>query len=592
MIDPLQSLEFSVQSNPGVYALLLGSGVSRAAGIPTGWEIVLDLLGKLAATTEATPVSDAGRWYLERYQETPDYSQLLDALAKTPSERQQLLRPYFEPDEQEREEGLKQPTVAHRTIARLVAQGFVKVIITTNFDRLLETALDDEGVAPIVLSTLEDVKGARPLVHIPCCVFKIHGDYRDPGILNTESELADYPPEFNQFLDRIFDEYGLIVCGWSAEWDTALRKALSRSKARRFSTYWAARGELSDPAQRLISQRDAQVIPIEGADSFFQSLQEGVESIEEYSKPHPLSTESAIVTLKRYLSSEEYRIRLSDHVAAVVEQAIQGTTGKGFELGDPEPDLTSITARLRRYESACATLVHMAAVGGYWADEGNVAVWERVAERLSATRVATGTPYYSMWAGLTMYPATLYVYAFGLGALLSRNLNLISRVFGAETTYLDVSGRKSQVSVLQKLFKGREDCGGFKGLLEGMGNRPFAINDWLHNALRPPLRSLVPEDDEYSYAFDKFEAIAALAYGRTRIPTFGDWFPIGSFVSRRENWIRALGEIEESIRNDDSSDFLRSGILGDSPEDCLGLIERFRIFTPELAQRLGFYTWY
>lgn len=48
MIDPIHALAFSIQANPGVYALLLGSGVSRAAKIPTGWEITLDLVRKLA----------------------------------------------------------------------------------------------------------------------------------------------------------------------------------------------------------------------------------------------------------------------------------------------------------------------------------------------------------------------------------------------------------------------------------------------------------------------------------------------------------------------------------------------------------------
>ena len=48
-IDSLVTLTFSVQSNKGVYALLLGSGISSAAGIPTGWEVVLDLIRKLAA---------------------------------------------------------------------------------------------------------------------------------------------------------------------------------------------------------------------------------------------------------------------------------------------------------------------------------------------------------------------------------------------------------------------------------------------------------------------------------------------------------------------------------------------------------------
>ncbi|HZX14078.1 MAG TPA: hypothetical protein VFF49_06730 [Thermodesulfobacteriota bacterium] len=50
MIDPIISLAFSIHSKKGIYALLLGSGASRAAGIPTGWEIVLDLIRKFART--------------------------------------------------------------------------------------------------------------------------------------------------------------------------------------------------------------------------------------------------------------------------------------------------------------------------------------------------------------------------------------------------------------------------------------------------------------------------------------------------------------------------------------------------------------
>jgi hypothetical protein len=43
-IEPELSLAFSVHSGPGTYAILLGSGVSRAAGVPTGWEVTLDLV--------------------------------------------------------------------------------------------------------------------------------------------------------------------------------------------------------------------------------------------------------------------------------------------------------------------------------------------------------------------------------------------------------------------------------------------------------------------------------------------------------------------------------------------------------------------
>ena len=127
MIDPIESLSFSVQANPGVYALLLGSGISRPAGIPTGWEITLDLVRRLAESHREKCEPDPDLWFRAKYNQVPDYSQLLDELAKTPTERQQLLRSYFEANEQEREEGLKQPTAAHHAIAQLAAKGFIRV---------------------------------------------------------------------------------------------------------------------------------------------------------------------------------------------------------------------------------------------------------------------------------------------------------------------------------------------------------------------------------------------------------------------------------------------------------------------------------
>ena len=226
VISPTESLAFSMHANPGVYAVLVGSGVSRTATIPTGWEITLDLVRKLAAVRKETCDPAPAEWYRATLGKEPDYSNLLDTLCKTAAERQQLLRGYFEPRPEDREEGAKQPTAAHRAIATLAAKGFVRVILTTNFDRLTETALDDAGVTPTVLSTPDQVQGALPLIHTRCCVVKLHGDYLDTRIRNTQAELDSYPDEVNRLLDRVFDEFGLVVCGWSATWDRALRQAL------------------------------------------------------------------------------------------------------------------------------------------------------------------------------------------------------------------------------------------------------------------------------------------------------------------------------------------------------------------------------
>lgn len=148
--DPLISLAVSIRSNTGVYALLLGSGLSRAAGIPTGWEIVKDLIAQIATARGESCDPDPMTRYRNTYRAEADYSKLLEELAATPDERNRLLRSYFEPTEDERKSGIKLPTKAHRVIATLVSKGLVRVIVTTNFDRLLEQAIHDEGVVPTV----------------------------------------------------------------------------------------------------------------------------------------------------------------------------------------------------------------------------------------------------------------------------------------------------------------------------------------------------------------------------------------------------------------------------------------------------------
>lgn len=97
-IDPLLSLAVSMHEQNGVYALLLGSGVSRSAKIPTGWEIVLDLASKLAKVSgEQVEREEAAGWYKAKYGEELNYSRLLDELTASSAERQQLLKEYFEP---------------------------------------------------------------------------------------------------------------------------------------------------------------------------------------------------------------------------------------------------------------------------------------------------------------------------------------------------------------------------------------------------------------------------------------------------------------------------------------------------------------
>ena len=273
-VNPRDSLATSVFASPGVYAFLLGSGLSSAAGVLTGERIVADLIRKVARNrgVDLEPVEpDPQAWWEAETGSRARYDDLLRELAHTDGARQALLRRYFEahpgtgaPIE---------PTAAHEALASLCASSLAKVVLTTNFDDLIERALEAAGVRPQVLTNDGAIRARIPLAHAECTVVKLHGDYRRLGLRNTPMELSRYGPAQRALLRQVFDEYGLVVIGWSGEWDTALAGELERTPTRRYPTYWAVyHHDLTPAAAHLIASRSACEISIEGADEFLPDL--------------------------------------------------------------------------------------------------------------------------------------------------------------------------------------------------------------------------------------------------------------------------------------------------------------------------------
>lgn len=279
-VDPVIALAATLQSS-GTTAVLVGSGMSSAAGIPTGWSITVDLITRVAAA-EGVSAEDLGEtpdlWWSRTRGTEPRYDTVLSALAPTDADRQHLLRRYFEAG---LDRSAPQPTEAHRVLARLAARGSVPVILTTNFDRLIERALTDEGVAAQVLVDPRATRGMTPLVHSGVTLVKLHGDYAGGQLRNAPGELAEYPPEWRKLLQRVFDEYGLLVVGWSGDYDVALARAVSTGVGRRYAWYWASyRGELSEDARRLVTGRGAHVIKNAGADALMRDVEARVEALD------------------------------------------------------------------------------------------------------------------------------------------------------------------------------------------------------------------------------------------------------------------------------------------------------------------------
>ena len=566
MIDPIHTLTFSMQSSKGVYALLIGSGVSRAAQILTGREITIDLIEKLAKLQGETCNGNPDKWYLEKYGQEANYSKLLKELADTPTERRDLLRDYFEPNAEERIDGLKMPTEAHRAIAGLAAHGFVKVIITTNFDRLIERALIEKGIDHTVLSTPEQIKGARPLVHPGIRVLKVNGDYGDPHLKNTTAELSEYPCELNQLLDQIFNEFGLIVCGWSSESDKALCDAIYCARNRRYTTFWTVRSELNDTASKLVSHLEAKEIRITEADQFFSNLYDSVRSLEELNRPHPMSTQLTVARLKRYLFDPKDQIKLADLVDEVVEQAWEAITTSPHE-DRSDNDSRMKEDQIRLYDASCSTLTAIASFGGYYALDEHHPIWIRSRQRLAVNK----THDYNLRTVLYGYPVGLVMYAIGIGTVLSENLELLGKLLKTSVKRKDSSNVRIG-ELIGEIHKSNEGC--------YVDSNSGQTNKHIHDALRPSTVQIIPDDDEYEYVVDKLEILIGLCYLDYKNDNgIFPWSPPGAYWRRTKNRDRIFDAIEESIAvNVDDSPYVQSRLFGVSSDTCLANLNKLKQF--------------
>lgn len=496
----LTTLAFSIYSNKGAYALFLGAGVSKAAGLPSGWDIVTDLLKKLAAQNKVTDSENLEEWFREKYGCSVGYSSVLQELAKTQTERVGLMKPYFEPFGKER----PKPTKAHYAIAKLAKNGYLKVILTTNFDRLLETALEEEGITPQVIRFDDDIKGATPLVHSDLTVIKINGDYLDCRFRNTNDELESYSAEMSEYLRRIFNEFGLITCGWSAQWDRGLVNIMRSSVNFRYASYFSYVGELPDGLHDIAQYRKGDTIPIEGADSFFSELHERVEALARCDSDHPLTKDIAVARIKKYIADPNGLIQYSD----LFEQEAQAAYEKiAKELNYNYFDKKTFDKFNELHFGAIEKLMPMCITAVRWAKpEHEEAIVNAI------IRLSSGLPTicnYSEDAIKLQKLASLYLtYVVGISCIIYEKYSLLDKVF-----HIKVPTEYGKEFLIKKVnCKLWIDDDTINPVLYGSQRyySPFSI--FIEKQLKQTFAHILTDSRDYECTFDIFEYFLGINY--------------------------------------------------------------------------------
>ncbi|WP_405535146.1 SIR2 family protein [Streptomyces sp. NBC_00075] len=517
LIEPPMAMALNMHSSPGVYALLLGAGISIASGVETGWGVVKDIVGKVAAVRDPDnpdarneAMADPEKWWEANTSEPLGYSALLAAAAPKPASRQAMLAKYFEPEEGQ--DDSKGPTAAHRAIAQLVKRGSIRVILTTNFDRLTERALQEVGISPQVVSRPEQIKGIKPLAHSQVTVIKLHGDYADLEQRNTVDELEAYPDELQQLLERVLDEYGLVVCGWSADWDKALVRAVGSTRSRRYPLFWSQYGRFSDAAQALTAQHDAVVIDGKNADELFTDLVRRIEALDHLTTA-PITRDAAVVQLKRALPDPLRRIELFDLVDQSVTQIINRSTPEHRPvLATSTTWADTFGSNVRGYRADSDTLLHLLANGVFHDDGTHDHVWRRAVERLVRLRDSMPGTYNEYLEKMRHLPALLATWTIGVAAVLSRREELLATALYRPEWTVPHSGhpRRGPAWYLNPLrilsAEGLHDMHRADN-----GNKfLYPQSNWIKETLREPFRLVEPSDIAYREASSRFELLASM----------------------------------------------------------------------------------
>lgn len=256
------------------YCFILGAGASKTSGIRTGeelmreWQNFLIQRGKTYADNCAQDLDMEPAHYVHLLDpkaslRNDDYFTLFDLrYAGNPNAAYAFL---------EREMEHAFPSCGYYPLAMMLAHTENRLVITTNFDSLVEDALyiytathplsvGHESLAPYMENDTR-----RPVIA------KVHRDLLLQP-MNREEEMQRLAKEWEEPLRNALQKYIPIVIGYAGG-DHTLMSLLPRLNLK--GLYWCYRDEVKERSiQKLVAQQDGYLVKIQGFDEIMFRLGE------------------------------------------------------------------------------------------------------------------------------------------------------------------------------------------------------------------------------------------------------------------------------------------------------------------------------
>jgi SIR2-like domain len=174
-------------------AILVGAGVSKSAGIPLGGEIVAELRSK----------------FPDKFEDDEDYNyaSVIEKALSSATAR----RVYFD-----RLCAGTRPELEHLLLAAMLDKKALTMILSTNFDHLLEMAAADVCERDVKVFLYNSRFVAEDLKDRNLKLVKLHGDFLFDDIANLEKEKQRHLNEdMRRKISAALEGSGLVVLGYS-----------------------------------------------------------------------------------------------------------------------------------------------------------------------------------------------------------------------------------------------------------------------------------------------------------------------------------------------------------------------------------------
>lgn len=230
----------------------LGAGASRTAGMPTAMDLIWDLKVRYYCREENQDIknhdvnNEQVRRRIQSYLDSKGFPKLWSSEEYTHYFELTFGNDYVAQHKYLSERLHRDKVslnIGHRALAGLTALQKARLIFTTNFDEVVETAFAKVAGASIPTFHLEGSYAATNALNseqFPIYA-KIHGDFKYTSVKNLSSDLLSNDKEIQRCLIAAATRFGMIVSGYSgrdANVMSMLTDAVNQNNAFPHGLFW------------------------------------------------------------------------------------------------------------------------------------------------------------------------------------------------------------------------------------------------------------------------------------------------------------------------------------------------------------------